>query len=273
MGKKPRQHSPRKQHHVYNRGIDKKHIFDSIPAKYFFKKCISSILSKTDISLYAYAIMSNHMHFLIEGDLQEIGKFMQYIQGRYAYTFNLHHDREGRVFQNVYKSKPVYDDNYFWGLVRYIHMNPVKAGQCSHPDAYTFSSYQEYIHSRDSQPSLLSPAAISLYQQRFSNSNEFYTFHNASDIILYDDIREEVSIQLQALQEHALETIRLYYPISDWKDISFCVHHLSDIITLLNDTYHFTAPHISKLLGISPYHIKNLLISSTSAPSKTIYHP
>lgn len=270
MGKKPRQDSPRKQHHVYNRGIDKKRIFSSIPAKYHFKQCILGGLERFNIAIYAYAFMDNHMHFLLEGDLSEIGSFMRYVQGRYAYTYNLHHDREGCVFQNVYKSKPIFDDNYFQGLIRYIHMNPVKAGQCKHPGNYFFSSYQEYLSPHRTSDPLLSPLAISFYQQQFKTPQSFHDFHQKSDIILYDDIKEEVSMQMEALQNHALDTIRLYYPISQWSEALSHVQHLPDIIILLSHTYHFTPTHISKLLGVSPYHVRNILSAAAASPTSTI---
>lgn len=243
MGTTSRRHSPRKQYHVYNRGIDKKHIYSSAPAKYYFKQCIRNSLEETDVSIYSYAIMDNHMHFLLEGELSEIALFMQYTQGRFAYTYNLHHDREGRVFQNVYKSKPILDDRYFWGLIRYIHMNPVKAGLCRLPDDYHFSSYQEYTHPDNAA---------------------------TPDIILYDDFREDIEIQIKTLEYHALETLRHFYNIVTWHDLARQVQHLPDIILLLSDTYHFTPPHISKLLNISPYHVRTIIKTFQASPSTPI---
>lgn len=267
MGTTSRRHSPRKQYHVYNRGIDKKHIYSSAPAKYYFKQCIRDSLEETDVSIYSYAIMDNHMHFLLEGELSEIALFMQYTQGRFAYTYNLHHDREGRVFQNVYKSKPILDDRYFWGLIRYIHMNPVKAGLCRLPDDYHFSSYQEYTHPDNAAAPLISPKAPALYQQHFNTPQDFRDFHSTPDIILYDDFREDIEIQIKTLECHALETLRHFYNIVTWHDLARQVQHLPDIIFLLSDTYHFTPPHISKLLNISPYHVRTIIKTFQPSPN------
>jgi putative transposase len=95
--------------------------------------------------LYAYCLMANHFHLLVETLLPNISKIMHYIKGSYTTYYNLRHRRTGHLFQGRFKSIVVDKDAYFVELTQYIHLNPVYAGIVPNPGAYPWSSYQGYL--------------------------------------------------------------------------------------------------------------------------------
>ena len=94
--------------------------------------------------LYAYCLMSNHIHLLIREREDTIGMAIKRIASSYVYYYNHKYSRDGHLFRERFKSEPVNDMAYFVTLLRYIHQNPVKAGIVNKVNDYEFSSWQEY---------------------------------------------------------------------------------------------------------------------------------
>ena len=128
MPRQARLDSPGTLHHVIVRGIEAQNIVrDDIDRKSMISRMGNlSIETKTDI--YAWALMPNHMHMLIKSGSNGLSHFMRRLLTGYAITFNKRHKRYGHVFQNRYKSIVCDKDAYFKELVRYIHLNPLRAG-------------------------------------------------------------------------------------------------------------------------------------------------
>ena len=95
--------------------------------------------------LYAYCLMSNHIHLLIREREDTIGMEIKRIVSSYVYYYNHKYSRDGHLFRERFKSEPVNDMAYFVTLLRYIHQNPVKAGMVAEVKDYEFSSWDEYI--------------------------------------------------------------------------------------------------------------------------------
>ena len=95
--------------------------------------------------LYAYCLMSNHIHLLIREREDTIGMAIKRIASSYVYYYNHKYSRDGHLFRERFKSEPVNDMAYFVTLLRYIHQNPVKAGMVSEVKDYEFSSWGEYM--------------------------------------------------------------------------------------------------------------------------------
>jgi len=132
-------------YHITARGNEKKNIFvdekDYIKLLNIFKE--SQI--KYFIKIYAYVLMQNHYHLLFETPKANLIKVMHYIQSKYSIYFNRRHNRVGHLFQGRYKALLVDKDNYLLELVRYIHLNPIRAGRVVKPEQYRWSSYKEYL--------------------------------------------------------------------------------------------------------------------------------
>ncbi len=131
-------------YHVVMRGINKQTIFESELDYLQYLALLSYYKIIYHYEVYAYCLMSNHVHLLIktEASLSEIIKSLSI---SYAYWYNHRYNRVGHLFQGRFLSESVNSDIYFKNVLRYIHQNPVYASIVSEPAQYKWSSYGEYI--------------------------------------------------------------------------------------------------------------------------------
>lgn len=92
--------------------------------------------------------MPNHYHLLLFVQTERFDKAMQALGVSYAKAINTRHRRVGPLFQGRFRAKPVDKEEYLLHLSRYIHLNPVMGGLVGKPEEWAYSSYQEYIGSR-----------------------------------------------------------------------------------------------------------------------------
>lgn len=114
--------------HVMVRGIEKRDIFLDDSDRTFFVQRLSTLLEATGTQCLAWSMMSNHFHLLVRPTRETLARFMRRLLTGYAVTFNRRHRRSGHLFQNRYKSIVCEEDPYLLELVRYIHLNPLRAG-------------------------------------------------------------------------------------------------------------------------------------------------
>lgn len=146
MPRESRQLSNSGVYHVMNRGINKQDIFhDKEDRQIFLEKLVKS-KERSECKIYAYCLMSNHVHLLIGEGNESISQVMLRLGTAYASWYNKKYDRVGHLFQGRYCSEPVDTDSYFLTALRYIHRNPVKAGIVENCSDYTWTSYHEYIN-------------------------------------------------------------------------------------------------------------------------------
>lgn len=117
--------------HVIVRGIEKRDIFIRDDDRRDFVRRFSGLLESTGTECLAWALMSNHFHLLLRTEDITLAKFMRRLLTGYAVAFNLRHYRSGHLFQNRYKSIVCDEEEYLLELVRYIHLNPLRAGLVS----------------------------------------------------------------------------------------------------------------------------------------------
>jgi REP element-mobilizing transposase RayT len=127
------------------RGIERRKIFLSEKDREDFFGRLGNLLPLTKTACYAWVFIPNHAHFLFRTGLVPLATFMRRLLTGYAVSFNRRHNRSGQLFQNRYKSIVCQEDVYFKELVRYIHLNPVRAGIVS--DLEELSRYPYSGHS------------------------------------------------------------------------------------------------------------------------------
>jgi REP-associated tyrosine transposase len=115
-------------HHLMIRGIERRKIFWNKRDRGDFLERLSNLLPETDTSCYAWAFLPNHAHFLFRSGKVPLATLMRRLLTGYAVSFNRRHNRKGQLFQNRYKSIVCQEDAYLRELVRYIHLNPIRAG-------------------------------------------------------------------------------------------------------------------------------------------------
>lgn len=131
-------------YHIIARGNNKQDIFYDTKDKLKFIKELRKTKEKYQYNLYAYALMPNHIHLAIKENQDSISKIMQSLLSSYAQYTNKKYERIGYVFQDRFHSKPIEDEIYLKNVIRYIHLNPQKAGIAPY-SKYEWSSYLEYM--------------------------------------------------------------------------------------------------------------------------------
>jgi REP element-mobilizing transposase RayT len=128
MPRQARIDAPGALHHVIIRGIERKAIFKDTKDYRNFLSRLALVLTETETPCFSWALMSNHAHLLVRTGLTPLSLVMRRLLTGYAQQFNRRHQRHGHVFQNRYKSILCEQDPYLLELVRYIHLNPIRAG-------------------------------------------------------------------------------------------------------------------------------------------------
>ena len=128
MPRKGRIDYPGALHHVIIRGINRTRIFDDDKDREEFISRLEAGLTKTGLLCYAWALIPNHAHFLLRTGANPLTALMRSLLTGYAIYFNRRHKRVGYLFQSRYKSILCEEDEYLLQLIRYIHLNPLRAG-------------------------------------------------------------------------------------------------------------------------------------------------
>jgi len=127
MPRQPRLDAPGVLQHVMARGIERRKIFKDDKDRQSFLDRLAIILEETQTKCYAWALIPNHFHLILRTGATPLSTVMRRLMTGYAVTFNRRHRRAGHLFQNRYKSVVCEEDPYLLELIRYIHLNPLRA--------------------------------------------------------------------------------------------------------------------------------------------------
>ena len=143
---------PSSFYHVTVRGNNRQNIFTA-PAdfrEYF--RILHYVHGKYDYELYAYCLMHNHVHFLLQSPEVHLGKVMGLLNKRYSDYFRYKYDYSGQIYENRYFSKEIVSPISLLNVGAYIHRNPIetKVPIVSDMEDFMFSFYQYYFYNRRS---------------------------------------------------------------------------------------------------------------------------
>ena len=145
MARKARNYLNAPFYHVIIQGNNKEFIFKEERFKKRYIKILKKCIQDTNVKIIAYCLMGNHAHFLMKTpNIDEISKIMHNINTQYAKYYNYINERVGYVFRDRFLSEPVLNQKYLIQCIKYIHLNPVKAGITKNVDEYKYSSYNYY---------------------------------------------------------------------------------------------------------------------------------
>lgn len=139
-------------YHLYNRGVNKQHLFYDDEDRYFFLQLCAKATLCYGLSIYAFCLMGNHYHLFAGTPNENLSKSMKLIGESYAKLFLKKYrelGKHGRVFCGPYCRKLVQSELYAKVLLNYIHYNPVKDGFVAKPMDYSWSSCLSYVEKRD----------------------------------------------------------------------------------------------------------------------------
>ena len=135
-------------YHITSRGDGRRKIYQKETDYLKFLEYVLRAKDKFQFKLYAYVLMANHYHLLIQTLQANLPRVMHYINSVYTTYYNRANRNIGHLFQGRYKSLIVDADSYFKELTKYIHLNPVKAKIVEKPEVYKWSSYRGYLSER-----------------------------------------------------------------------------------------------------------------------------
>ncbi len=152
-------------YHVMNRGTERKPIFlDPLEDRALFLRVLGEAADLWKIRIHAYSLMGNHYHLLIETPLPNLSRAMRHIDGVYTQRLNRKVGRDGPLFRGRFKSILVQKESYFLELVRYIHLNGVRAMEYPDPRLDPNCSHSEYLGTKMKKPWLMTELALSFFE-------------------------------------------------------------------------------------------------------------
>jgi putative transposase len=193
-------------YHAMVRGINRQDIFQDREDRLVFLEKLSAVKERSECNIYAYCLMSNHVHLLIAEGVEMISQIMKRLGSSYAYWYNKKYERVGHLFQDRFRSEPVNVETYLLIALRYIHQNPVKAGIALSCESYPWSSYHDYIKPGRKVKSLTD---IELGLETAGGLRQFTEFHqkscNSDDLLDIDDVTRATDALAEQLIQQVLE--------------------------------------------------------------------
>lgn len=137
---------PGAYYHVMNRGLSRRNIFVVDKDRERFLELLGETSRQWKVEVFAYCLMGNHYHLLLQTAGVGLSRAMRHLDGIYTQRFNRAHHRDGPLFRGRYKAILIDAEAYLLSVVRYIHQNPIGAGRVTEMDRYRWSSQRGYVH-------------------------------------------------------------------------------------------------------------------------------
>lgn len=148
MAQRHRNDLPGSHHHVMNRGIARRTVFETrADARYFLSR-LARAVRLGEVEVLAYSLMTNHFHLLVRSSRGELGRAIGKVENAYVRWFNRLRRRDGPLFRGRFRSREVEDADHRRVLVRYIDHNPVEARMCARPELHAWGSAWHYARRR-----------------------------------------------------------------------------------------------------------------------------
>jgi REP element-mobilizing transposase RayT len=197
MARKPRIEYEGAFFHVITRGNQKQNIFKDPLDHRKFIEILIGYKQRYHFHLYAYILMSNHVHLLIEtGDIP-LSKILQGVNQRYTMYYNRRYKTVGHLFQGRYKAILCDRDRYLLALIKYIHYNPLRAKIAESLDQYTWSSHRAYLTKTEQSALLDTDLVLRMFSENKSRARKQYAmFMNDGATVKQEDIHATIDQRL-----------------------------------------------------------------------------
>ena len=145
MARKRRIHVTGGVYHVIMRGNARQNIFLDTGDRATWQSIVKRTFHSYEHRLHAFCWMTNHVHMAIQAGSTPLGPAMSFLSSQYARRFNFKHRRSGHLFERRYRAILVQQESYLKELIRYIHLNPVRAHMVDTPGKYRWSSHNALL--------------------------------------------------------------------------------------------------------------------------------
>lgn len=151
MARRPRVFAPGLLYHVIARGNQRQRTFCTGRDYAAYRERVARYRKSYGVKVYAYCLMPNHVHLLLETSHVPLSRFMQGLQQSYTQYFNRVHHKVGHLFQGRYKAIICEKEEYLLELVRYIHLNPVRSKLVRRAEEYRYSGHRVYLVGKETE--------------------------------------------------------------------------------------------------------------------------
>lgn len=182
-------------YHVTSRGDGREDIYLDDSDRQQFLQILGKVCRRMEWRCYAYCLMGNHYHLLIETPKANLARGMRQLNGVYTQTFNRVHRRVGHVFQGRYKAILVQRDPYLMELCRYIVLNPVRAKMARKAESWLWSSHQVILGTRAAPPWLYRDEVLSLFSNQAARARSQYAKFVADGVggpRVWESLRQQI---------------------------------------------------------------------------------
>lgn len=163
MARTARLHYPGGIFHLISRCMERTNLLDGDAEREKYMSLLKTSLSRTDATLLAWCVMSNHVHLVVQAGDEPLSRLMKSVHSGYAVWKNRRDDRVGPVFADRYRAVLVEREPNLLQLVRYVHLNPVRAGLVDEPVQSSWSSHRYYVGVLDPPPWLHTDLVLSCF--------------------------------------------------------------------------------------------------------------
>lgn len=139
-----RRDEPGAWHHVFNRGMSHRPVFDGGREVDLFQDLLAEQCEKGVLEVCAFTFLTTHYHLLVRSPSGELAQAMQRVKYRFVRRFNAPRGRDGSLFRSRFRSRRIEDEDHWWNVLGYIDMNPVDAGITANAAEYSYGSARHY---------------------------------------------------------------------------------------------------------------------------------
>ena len=208
MARKPRIEYEGAFYHVITRGNQQQKIFkDSLDYRKFLD-ILTSYKQRYHFHLYAYVLMPNHVHLLIETQDTRLSKILQGVNQRYTMYYNRRYKTVGHLFQGRYKAILCDRDRYLLALLQYIHHNPLRAKIAESLNQYPWSSYRAYLTQTDTSGLINTDQVLRIFSENKGRSRKHYkALMNDGAAVKKEDIYATIDQRLLGDEQFVEEVV------------------------------------------------------------------
>lgn len=242
MPRKPRQSSPTEIYHVVVKGVNSQLMFEERRDYLKYIEILEYQKENCSFELFAYCLMSNHVHLLIRVNETPLDSVFRKINTSYANWFNMKYSRSGPLQDGRYYSEPINSVHHFLSALKYIHRNPIKSGlEKSIGAKYPWNSYNAYILGDNEL------VDIDFAFSEINTIDEFIDFHSTDSEYQFIETN---SLRKRIPDDVAIDIAKSNLHVKNPEDISdFPLIKRRNAILFLNEKG-ISARQINRLTGI-----------------------
>jgi len=171
MPRPPREFYAGAYYHVSTRGNNRARVYVEGLDQYVFVRLLERSVDKYEWIVYAWCLMTNHYHFILRISEGGLSQGMSELNGSFGRWSNRKHGRCDHVFGRRFSAREIVSDSHLLEACRYVVLNPVRAGLCSHPAEWRWSSYRACAGLRTAEPFFARDALLDLVRSFYGTRN------------------------------------------------------------------------------------------------------